>query len=327
MTAPVIERIDYLGEPAVLVHTSELSGIIVPGWGSNLISLTWRESELELLRTPDSAEAYHAKPPLYGTPVLFPPNRIEDGTFTFNNRTYTFPVNEAERGNHIHGVLMRSAWELSKAEVEGDEAVVETMIVSENVPAVFAGLPHRFTVTMSFVFKGPAVSIRFAIDNRDEEPLPWGLGYHTTFRFPFSPEGSLARCTFQLQADRRWTLNDRNLPTGEITPIANQTQLNAGMTVEGVLLDDVYSATAGAPNEAVMTDPDAGLAVTYRCDEQFGHWVIYNGDGQSGFLCPEPYTWVTNAPNVPLSDELTGFRSLAPRAQVSTFTEIAVRKV
>ena len=327
MTTPAIERIDFLGEPAVLVHTPELTGIIVPGWGSNLISLTWRENELELLRTPDSAEAYHAKPPLYGTPVLFPPNRIEDGTFTFNDRAYTFPVNEADRGNHIHGVLMRSAWEVTRTDIEGDQAIVETTIISENVPAIFESLPHRFTVKMSFIFQGPSVSIQLAVDNRDEQALPWGLGYHTTFRFPLSPEGDLGRCTFQLQADRRWSLNERNLPTGEITPIVNQEQLNSGMTLEDTLLDDVYSIAAGAPNEAVLTDPDAGLAIIYRADEQFGHWVIYNADGKSGFLCPEPYTWVTNAPNVSLPDELTGFRALAPGHQASTFTEIVIKRV
>lgn len=327
MTSPVIESIDYLGEPAVRVHTPELSGTIVPGWGSNLIELVWRENELALLRSPESAEAYHAKPPLYGTPVLFPPNRIEDGKFTYNNRTYTFPINEEPRGNHIHGVLMRAAWQLTRTEIDGARAIIETSIVSEDTPAIYDCLPHRFTVTMSFIFEGPKVEIRFAVDNRDEAPLPWGLGYHTTFRFPLAPQGDLSRCTFQLQADRRWSLDARNLPTGEITPIANQAQLNSGMTLGDVLLDDVFSIAAGAANEAVLTDADASLAIVYRADEQFGHWVIYNADGQSGFLCPEPYTWVTNAPNVALPDELTGFRTLAPGERASTSTEIEVRRL
>lgn len=99
------------------------------------------------------------------------------------------------------------------------------------------------------------------------------------------------------------------------------------MTLADTLLDDVYSMAPGAPNEAVLTDPDAGLAIIYRADEQFGHWVIYNADGKSGFLCPEPYTWVTNAPNVNLPNDLTGFRALAPGQQARTVTEIAIKRV
>ena len=47
--AASIEHITYLGEPAVKVTTEKLEGIVVPGWGSNLISLVWRPTGTPLL--------------------------------------------------------------------------------------------------------------------------------------------------------------------------------------------------------------------------------------------------------------------------------------
>ncbi|RXZ84315.1 aldose 1-epimerase [Paenibacillaceae bacterium] len=321
----IIEKITYLGQQAVRVQTSQLEGVIVPSWGSNLIALKWRAGEIDLLRSPTDAEQYLLKPVLYGTPVLFPPNRIEDGTFTSNGRTYHFPINEVERNNHIHGFLLDAVWTVDHAETDGDRAVVETTVLSEEVPALYEAFPHKFTVRMQFVFEDNTVTQQFIIENRDSSPIPWGVGYHTTFRVPLSAEGKSEQCTFQLEADKRWVLSERLLPTGELEDFSFKQALAEGMSLDGVILDDVFQVAQQGASESIIVDKEAGLRITYAGDENFKQWVVYTSDGKSGFVCPEPYTWVTNAPNVDLPAELTGFRVLAPgeRAAVSTKLSIA----
>ncbi|MCI3922754.1 aldose 1-epimerase [Paenibacillus sp. TRM 82003] len=326
MTA-LIESITFLGEPAVKVTTERLEGIVVPGWGSNLISLVWRPTGVSLLRSPTSAEQYAARITLFGMPVLFPPNRLEGGGFTFRGRAYRFPVADPARNIHSHGVLMRTPWALSKAMVEGDGALVETTIASEDAPAVYEAFPHRFTVRQQFRFSADRVDICFQLESRDDAPMPWGLGYHTTMPMPLTADGDLSRCTVRVYADKAWALSERLLPTGELVDHPRREAMAAGLPLDGVKLDDVLLAERGKPVEAVLTDEAAGLQIVYACDDAFKHWVMYNGNTEtpSGFFCPEPYTWVTNAPNLDLPYELTGVQVLEPGAVAAARTSLTVR--
>ncbi|MBJ6362352.1 aldose 1-epimerase [Paenibacillus sp. GCM10012307] len=324
MSKVSVEKINYLGEEAIHVLTPELEAVIVPSWGSNLLELKWRASETALLRSPQTREQFLSASVLYGTPVLFPPNRIDNGEFSFNGRTYRFPLNESHRGNHIHGVLINEPWTLHLAEVQGEQVIVETTVDSTELPAVFEALPHHFTAKLQFVFEGASVTQRFILDNLDEEPLPWGIGYHTTFNFPLNGNTQNNRSTFKLETDQIWELTDRLLPTGELQAIPYGEELNKGMSLNGLPLDTVFQIPQNGKCEAVITDPDTGLQITYSGDSQFGQWVVYNNDSRAGYLCPEPYTWVTNAPHLQLPDELTGFRALAPGNQVRAETRIDV---
>ncbi|NHN34636.1 hypothetical protein G9U52_33245 [Paenibacillus sp. S3N08] len=51
-------------------------------------------------------EAFKEKPRNHGIPVLFPPNRYEDGSFSFNGRMYSFPVNEEKTDRQSHTLLL-----------------------------------------------------------------------------------------------------------------------------------------------------------------------------------------------------------------------------
>jgi aldose 1-epimerase len=321
-----IESFPFHGEAAVRVTTEKLEGIIVPGWGSNLVSLTWRPTGTALLRTPESAEAYHARTTLFGVPVLFPPNRIVGGRFTFQGREYRFPINNTAHQIHSHGVLMRTRWSLSKAEPDGDGAFVETTVASEEVPEIYAALPHKFTVRHQYRFSADAVDIAFVLESRDEAPMPWGLGYHTTFVMPLTTDGSLASCKLQVRADKAWTLSERLVPTGELTDNPYGPAMAEGMSLAGLELDDVLRAEPGVPVASVLTDETVGLRIAYTCDDIFKHWVMYNGKGKpdKGFFCPEPYTWVTNAPNLDLPADVTGLQVLEPGTTVAARTKIAV---
>ena len=78
-----IEDITFLNEKAIKFGNEKVEAILVPSLGSNLLSLKYKHKDIELLRTPDSVEEYKKASILYGMPILFPPNRIEDGQFTY----------------------------------------------------------------------------------------------------------------------------------------------------------------------------------------------------------------------------------------------------
>ncbi|MCQ6557644.1 aldose 1-epimerase [Paenibacillus mendelii] len=322
-----VESIEFCGEHAVMARTTDLEMVLVPAWGSNLVSLTCRRTGVELLRKPESAEQFWEMPFLYGIPVLFPPNRIEDGVFTFEDKTYRFNLNEPETHNHSHGLLFEEPWELVETKQANGQVEIVTEFDAAKHPEALKQFPHHFVVRMSFKLEGSTLHKTASVINKSDSAFPWGLGYHTTFNFPFRPGDPVENCTFTLTANRQWTLNERFLPTGEIVDIGYRQALNEGLDLSAYSLDDVFLSSVvdgGMKNETVLHDRNVGIKLVYCCDDSFKHWVVYNDDGKQGYVCPEPYTWVTNAPNLPMDAELTGVQILQPGEEKQAYSTILV---
>src|SRR5690606_36179306 len=83
-------------EAAVWLQWGSYEAAVIPAVGANLIAFRDLEKKLTILREPAGEEMddFRAKPGVYGIPVLFPPNRYEDGKFSFNGVDYQLPVNE-----------------------------------------------------------------------------------------------------------------------------------------------------------------------------------------------------------------------------------------
>jgi aldose 1-epimerase len=301
------QSIEYIGEAAVVLENEALRATVVPAWGGRVVSLYSKRAGLELLREPASAAAYHEAPLVYGVPVLFPPNRIEGGTFTFEGRTYEFERNEAGGLNHIHGLVQSRAWDVARA------AEAEAVLVFDGRahPDVMAQFPHPFRLEMTLRLRGATLDQTVKVSNESDASFPWGLGYHTTFRFPFGPASSPSGCTVTAPLKRRWELNG-SLPTGRLVEDERCEALRRSMPFAGVAIDDLFIRDETLPNAVTLADRDAGVEVEYRADPEFLQWILHNGDGTGGYLCPEPYTCVTNAFNLDLPADVTGLLVLAP---------------
>jgi aldose 1-epimerase len=312
--------IEFLGEQAIQIENDLLAAILVPGLGSNIISLTYKKKSIAILRTPANFQNYKNSPILFGIPILFPPNRIEDGKFTFANRDYSFDINEPEKHNHIHGFVHDKPWKL----ISCDENSIVTKFTSQDYPEILRQFPHHFTLEMVTVLDKNRLIQRMTASNLSDFVMPIGLGYHTSFVFRENSE-------VQAQISKRWILNERNLPVGEFEHA--EENLNVKLPLDDVFLvnsnsnrnSDLSDERLGiSSNELTILDRENKIKLQYLCDNNFTQWVIYNRDGKSGFICPEPYTWVTNAPNLNLHNTLTGFQALKPGQSKTFMTEILV---
>ncbi|MGG4264974.1 aldose 1-epimerase [Peribacillus simplex] len=324
--AGYIEDIVFLNEKAIKFGNATVEAILAPSLGSNLLSLKYKRKDIAVLRTPDSLEDYKKDPILYGMPILFPPNRIEDGQFTYKENTYKFPINEREKHNHIHGFLHDKPWKVCKKEVNGNEVVINTEFSSSDFTYLKGSFPQDITVSMSLSLRDDTLDIQLEITNNGIEPFPWGAGYHTVFNFPFGSGSKMEDCRISLPVNKQWELNERSLPTGEIHETANTLEIQNGFSLEGRRFDDLfgYDEESALENECVLTDQEAGIQVIYQGDKRFKFWVLFN---QEGFVCPEPYTWVTNAPNLDLSADLTGLRELSFGETVQLKTRLVMKEI
>ncbi|WP_110929185.1 aldose 1-epimerase [Bacillus massiliglaciei] len=306
---PYLEKIKYMGEDALRFGNDELEGVLVPNLGSNLLSLVYKKSGTDIFRTPDSIEEYHQAPTLFGHPVLFPPNRIEDGAFKFQGRDYQFTINEPEKHNRLHGFVHDKPWKLIAQHVTNDQIQIQTQICSEDFPSILQEFPHSFSIIMTYNLKGSKLSIEAEIENKGEEVMPAGIGYHTTIPLPLCRHSISKTVMVRLPVHKKWLLNERSLPTGEWIP---ELRLKSGILIKDRTFDDIYQYDAESTdiNEALLEDREEGLRIRYQSDENFRQWVLFN---DTGFICLEPYSWVTNAPNLDLPENVTGMKSLQPK--------------
>lgn len=309
-----IFKIKFLDKYAYQIENQHFKAIVLPSQGSNVISLYDKKKNVELLRTPQTEEDYTLRPMLYGIPILFPPNRIEDATFVYHNQVYKLAMNRAKENNHIHGFVHDKEWNVVVEECKEHKLV--TRLDSRNYPEILQQFPHEFILEMHVELTESGLIQTISVRNESDKNMPVGLGHHTTFAFPISTS------TLQVDVEKQWVLNERNLPTGKLQDATYQKELGNGMILKDITLDDVYPMTEN--KTSIIKHPSLGIEINYTSKKGYLHWVLFSAGGKDDLVAIEPYSWVTNAPNLNLPNELTGLQGLEPGEEKTFVTEINV---
>ncbi|WP_411349865.1 aldose 1-epimerase [Paenibacillus sp. WLX2291] len=305
----------YQGEPAVWLRYGDLEAAVLPGVGANLIAYRDHGSGYRFLREPEEQEmdAFRANPGVNGIPVLFPPNRYEDGTFTWNGRTYNFPINEPETNNHLHGFLHTIVWDVDFHEANEQESRVGLSVSIDESHPVYSYWPHSFTAKLVYTLSDNGLQQQISIQNHGNDPMPMMLAFHTALNAPFAPDSTADDVTFHATIGQRRQMSERMLPTGEFQPLSawEQQLKDESVNPYGEEMDNHYTAEPrNGRNIAEIVDHRVGVKLVYDVGTGYKHWMIWNCKASGSFLCPEPQTNLVNAPNVNVSDEEKGFISL-----------------
>jgi aldose 1-epimerase len=160
----------------------------------------------------------------------------------------------------------------------------------------------------------------FTVTNMSDKQLPYGVCNHTTINGPFTTNGDPLGTRIFVTIGDKWPLNQRSLPTCDFISLDNhdrQYLTGSMIPVKHVINNDVYNCETyevdGLPfRGAIITDVATGNEIRYEVDNNFKFWVIWNDGGEKGYFCPEPSTWMIDAPNLPLPGEESGYEELAP---------------
>ncbi|WP_308589133.1 aldose 1-epimerase [uncultured Oscillibacter sp.] len=263
--------------------------LVVPGCGLNTVSLTCRGAPI--LRPPPSLAALEAEPCLYGIPLLLPPNRTGGGTFSFGGTAYRLPVNEPQTGNHLHGLLCRAPFTVT----ERTEHTLSAVYVNDG-----ACFPFPFSIRGDYTLSGGGFSQTFSIRNTGGADMPLTFGLHTVFA---------EQPRFRVPISRRWAVDGRHLPTGALLPLTAQEQsYRQGTHSRGRSVRGFFTAAGSTAQIGAMC---------YTVSPLFDQWVLWNGDGQSGFCAIEPLQGAVNALNSGV-----GLRRLRPGETIRYTTRI-----
>jgi aldose 1-epimerase len=333
-SAHLIEDYELNGLKGILFAAGGYRAVVLPEKGANVVLLENTVLGASLLRSPDSADSYNRKSSLYGIPVLFPPNRIDVGKFSACGREYSFPVNETARNNHLHGFLKDIAWSVDKKKITEDYVEIELSFSNDENSGFFDYYPHKFKTSILYRISGDGLSQYASVTNNGDADMPFGLGFHTTFNLPFHPDGKADNTRLIISVDGKWELDERMLPTGrKLFPTDWEGELGkSGIFPLEHPLDNHYPAKpiefdGREFNGAIITDSSAGLRVIYETGKSYKHWMVYNGlENRKDFICPEPQTWMVNAPNMKMPLSETGLIILPPGEVWSDYTKIWVEK-
>lgn len=317
----MLRCVDWHGLQAVEFSKGDYEALLIPGYGANLVRLANTRLDVEILRTPaaDEIETFKGRPHVFGLPVLFPPNRIADGRYTFNGRTYQFPITIPRQNNYHHGILKSQPFAVSKARETEDEVLVECRYYSNaGNDAIYRHFPHAFKCKIVYRLTADGLEQEVFFANKGKEPMPVGVGFHTPMLIPFAG-GIATDYVMRIAVGEQIEVNDRDLPTGRKLPLSERfvkfregglqvtecPPIEAAFTVREINVD-------GKPfRGALVENLKTGVRSFYEADALTTSWTVWNNGGRVSYCCPEPQSWTTNAPNA-ADPETEGFRTIAP---------------
>lgn len=294
------------------MHHSEMTGVALPrtgqqfsiGFGDYTAVVTELGAILRVLRYRGKDLVVPFDPdgqvPCSNGNVLVPyPNRIEDGEYTFQGRTYQMPIDEHERNNAIHGFGYRYYWSLQRLTENG-------VTLTWRVPDL-KSYPFDVLVTVTYAIDDQGLTMTTSATNMGDEPAPWAFGIHPWLSNGKRSTGDAieednSACSLRLPCRTHVTVDpDRLLPTGQ-EDISGIYDLTQGPRLQGRSFDDAWTdpdRDGDGTSTAVFTRPD-GIQVSLWGDETINSWQVCTGTGFDASFRPagvavEPMTAYANA--------------------------------
>ncbi|MFC5470518.1 aldose 1-epimerase [Cohnella suwonensis] len=324
MSRYAVERVESEAYPVFRLRDEACGAVadIAPGVGNNLIR--FEIGGRNVISSPPSVRALkHETFGAFrsGVPILFPPNRVDQGQFDFNGRTYRLPINEPPN-YHLHGEICAKAWEVlnvSANEEEGASVVCRFRFAAD--PDILAYFPHELTFTVACRLHECELHLGGDIRNEGREEAPFGFGLHPYFSVPF---GDGERIELTVPATAEWPVTDEAFATGEPSVTAFSERLNEGADISDYpLLGCSMLSLAEGGAECRIRMQRGGYTIRYRVGPEFPYLLLFRPDWSAAFSL-EPYTCVTDAFNLPYAPETTGAKGIKPGQTISFATSIAV---
>lgn len=294
---------------------------IAPELGNNCFSYTFNVDgeNIDILELVPSLTVLKGRSSGYGTPILFPfPNRIREGKFTFESRSYQFDV-PSPGANSIHGLVLNRPWTVEKSEADDiNGARLVSSFTSANFPDAIRQYPFPFNLQVTYILKDSVLTMVTKMENLGQRNMPMGYGIHPYFSVPLSKSSSSKDCQINVPVRKYWELKDF-LPTGKIFEATGRYNLKDGVSAEDIRFDDVFTDVilTNGVSRCIVDDKKARMRMIIESDPIFREIVVYTPPNRPS-ICFEPYTCPTDAINLHQRGMEVGIIVLKPGESTST---------
>jgi len=258
------------GRPITLYTLTNAHGVEVRAmtYGGIIVSLRVpdRKGQLaDIVLGHDKAEDYMPNPPYLGAIVGRYANRIANGTFTLDGKTYTLPKNDGP--NTLHGGLTRTfdkvLWDGEP--LKGKNSVAFTYLSKDGDE----GFPGNLKVKVTYTLKD---SNELVVDYEatTDKATPINVSQHSYFNLKGAGNGDILDHEIMINADK-FTPVDKNLiPTGELRAVKGTPFDFTTSTKIGARIEDSYEQMVlghGYDHNFVLNRKGAGLSLAARVYE------------------------------------------------------------
>ena len=326
----------FKGETCILMEYDNYRGLLAPSLGSNFLNLEETTHHVRFFHFKKGMSRKFLKKCniIIGLPTTYLPNRLKDGILRTSDATYHFPVNEKNRNNHLHGFLHTRCHKILSMEEKDECVIARTYYEYDERDDFFPYFPLEFRADFTFTLSKEGLRYEVTLKNLSEHMLPFGFGTHTTLSCPFikrqkKKEGK--HYHFYLPVKHRYQLNERCLPDGTYKALSEYEE----QYIKGIarptghdINDELYrlAETTEQSYRSIVTDERTGLSIVNEVSKEYGFYILWNIGGKQDFFCPEPLTWLIDAPNLDLPKEETGYRELKPQESATVWQKFSLRK-
>ena len=264
MTDAAIARPNARGTDAHVLPLSGLQFTIVHGGysatiasvGASLRVFTWRGRNLVV-----PFEADEIRPGYRGA-VLAPwPNRVVDGTYTFDGIEYQLPLTEPSRSHALHGLVCWTDWTLESR--ASDSVTLRTTIVPSD------GYPHPVAVLASYRLDDDGLTTTVTAENLGANTAPYGTGPHP---YLVAGPGTVDDWTLEFPAASYLTVTpDRLSPVATVSvDTTPEFDFRTPSVIGDTFIDHAFTAIARDTNgsaSVVVTSPTGtGVRMSFGSD-------------------------------------------------------------
>lgn len=294
--------------PFKRLHNAYFDVDISPEMGGAIVNVN--HQGIPILR-PWNGEATVRKTASY--PLVPFSNRIAEGQFSFEGKSYQLLKNFGDHPHTIHGVGWERVWDYAEcSETEALLSLVHKPHISEDLEAY--DWPFAFKVTQRITLCDHVLRVEMCFTNCAEGNAPVGLGWH-----PFFPRNNGVQLTTVV--DKVWLNDARMLPVSQVA-VPEDWDFSKTKQVGYIGSDNCYSGWQG---KAILAWPDAGRRVTLAASSNMTHLVFFTPPAPADFIAVEPVTNANDAINKD-DPELHGMHILGPNESLTVFMELQVEQ-
>lgn len=228
------------GRPVTLYKLTNSHGVEIHAMNYGGIILSIRVPDrkgqfADVVLGHDTMEGYIPNPPYIGAIVGRYANRIANGTFTLDGKTYTLPKNDGP--NTLHGGTTRTfdkvVWDGEP--LKGKTGVAFTYLSKDGEE----GFPGNCKVKVTYTLTDTNELV-IDYEATTDKATPINVSQHSYFNLKGEGNGDILDHEIMINADR-FTPVDKNLiPTGELRPVKGTPLDFTKSTKIGARIDDNY---------------------------------------------------------------------------------------
>ena len=215
----------------------------------------------------------------YASAILFPfANRIADGSYVFDNKTYQLDINQKEENNALHGLVYNKTFEIidQKTTSEKVEVLLRYQEFSHS-----EGFPFTYIIDLTYILTKDSLALNVTVKNTDTKTFPFTIGWH-----PYFISQDLSKSAVHFKSHQKCVFDERNI-TQRIDEIA----IDGPFLIEDKSLDDCFTLDS---NEIIFETPQYSFSL--KSSEKDSFLQLYTPPHPNA-IAIEPTTGISDSFN------------------------------